>query len=86
MTRLREEYQTRHKGTLYEQLHPFLLDKKAGPSHAELGQQLNLTELAVSQEISRLRKRYRALFDQELAALVGPQEDLEAEKEFLLSA
>ena len=86
MTRLREEYHARGKGGLYDQLQPFLLEKRTGRSHAELGRQLNLTESTVSQEISRLRKRYRERFDAELEALVGSRQELDEEKAYLLSA
>ncbi|MBN2505509.1 MAG: sigma-70 family RNA polymerase sigma factor [Verrucomicrobia bacterium] len=86
MGRLREEWHARGHAARYEELHVFLLDKQAGPLHAELGRRLQMTEAAVSQEISRLRKRYRALFDDELARLVSRPEDLAAEKAFLLSA
>ena len=86
MTHLREDYQARGKGALYEQLRLCLVDKKTDLSHAELGRQLNLSEASVSQEISRLRRRYRELFDERLLALVGSRDELEEEKACLLAA
>lgn len=86
MTQLRDDYHARGKGALYDRLHPFLLEKQAGPSHAELGRELKVSEASVSQEISRLRRRYRELFDRGLAALVSRPGELEEEKAFLLAA
>ena len=86
MNRLEQEYASRGKASLFQQLHPWLLDKKGGMSHAEVGRQLGMSETAVSTEVSRLRKRYRALFDEELAKLVSQPEEMEAEKRFLLTA
>lgn len=84
--RLRTEYQTREKAALYERIYPFLLEKKTGTSHAVLGEALGMSGGSISQEISRLRQRFRELFDAEVEALVGSEDEVEAEKQYLLSA
>jgi RNA polymerase sigma factor (sigma-70 family) len=86
LAQLREDYEARGQSARFDALQGYLMEKKGGPSHAELGRQLDLSETAVSQEISRMRKRYRKLFDGELARLVGDPADLDTEKAFLLSA
>jgi len=86
MERLRQEYTVRGKARHFQHLQPWLLDKKGGMSHAELGSQLGLSETAVNSEVSRLRKRYRLVFDEELLNLVGSPEELSEEKRFLFAA
>ena len=86
MERLRQEYTARGKARHFQQLQPWLLDKKGGISHADLGSQLGLSETAVNSEVSRLRKRYRLVFDEELLNLVGGPQELVEEKRFLFAA
>ena len=83
--RLAEEYRARGKGRLFDAIRPFLLDKKDLP-HAEVGRLLGMSELAVNAEICRLRKRYRAVFDEKLGDLLGSGDELEAEKKLLFAA
>ena len=64
---------------LFQHLHSCLLDKKGDLSHAQVGRQLRMSEEAVSQAVSRLRERFRKVFDEELAKLVGSPTDTEAE-------
>jgi len=84
--RLEQEYRLQGKHELYTCLRPFLLEKKGGQSHAEIGLTLGMSEANVSQSISRLRERYRAIFDDELKKLAGMDGDLEEEKRLLFQA
>jgi RNA polymerase sigma factor (sigma-70 family) len=86
MTRLDNEYSVRGKSNLFEHLQPWLLDKKGGMPQAEIGRHLGMSEGAVNQEVSRLRSRYREVFDEELGKLVGSPADIEEEKRFLFAA
>jgi RNA polymerase sigma factor (sigma-70 family) len=86
MARLEQEYSTRGKARHFQHLQPWLLDKKGGMSHAELGSQLGLSEAAVNTEVSRLRKRYRLVFDEQLLNLVGGPEEVAEEKRLLFAA
>ena len=45
-----------------------------------------MSEVAVSTEVFRMRKRYREIFDRELEKLIGSKEELEAEKRFLFAS
>jgi RNA polymerase sigma factor (sigma-70 family) len=86
MALLEQEYSARRKSTLFQQFQPWLLDKKGDMPQAEIGRHLGMSEAAVSKEISRLRNRFRELFDEELGKLVDSRADIEAEKCFLFAA
>ena len=86
MGRLAQDYEGRGRERLFQCLHPLLLDKKGTQSQTEIGLVLGMKENAVNQEVSRLRKRYRAVFDEELEKLVGSRSDLEEEKRHLFAA
>lgn len=85
MSLLAVEYADRGKEGTFEALLPFLQSKKADRPRAEVARQLGLTENTLDQEISRLRKRYRALFQSELERTCGA-EDFEEEKRHLFAA
>jgi DNA-directed RNA polymerase specialized sigma24 family protein len=84
--RLEREHAAAGKTTLFQRLQPFLLNKKGILSHADLGASLKMSEANVSKAISRLRQRYRAVFDEELKKLVGLDGEIEEEKQFLFRA
>jgi RNA polymerase sigma factor (sigma-70 family) len=86
MERLEQEYRARGRAPLFAAIRSFLLDKKGDLPHAQVGLQLGMSETAISAEISRMRKRYRTVFDEELANLLGRPEELEAEKKFLFAS
>jgi RNA polymerase sigma factor (sigma-70 family) len=86
MERLEREYRARGKTGLFGEIRCFLLDKKGDLSHAQVGRQLGMSEVAINAEISRMRKRFRAVFDEELANLLERTDDLEVEKQFLFAA
>ena len=83
---LEHEYTARDRKEIFVELRPFLQEKKAGISHAELGRKLGMIENTVTSEISKLRKRFRTIFDQELEKLVSSREEVEEEKRFLFAA
>ncbi|HOC57991.1 MAG TPA: sigma-70 family RNA polymerase sigma factor [Verrucomicrobiota bacterium] len=86
MAHLEEDYAARGKSHLYQQLHPWLLDKKGSMPQAQVAQHLGMSEAAVNKEVSRLRARYRDLFDGELGKLVASPAEIEAEKRLLFAA
>ena len=83
---LQQEYQDGGKAHIFEGLRPLLLDKKGATSHAERGQPLGMSANAVTTEVSRMRKRYREIFDRELEKLLGGGDELEPEKRFLFAS
>jgi hypothetical protein len=85
MERLEQEYRLKGKTRLFDEIRSFLLDKKGELPHAQVGRQLGMSEVAVSAEISRMRKRFRSVFDEELASLLGGTDELEVEKQLLFA-
>lgn len=75
LARLEQEFREVGKGRSFDQLKGSLLAEELGPTYAELGKQLGLTEDAVKQAVHRMRRRYRELFREEIAhTVVGPDE------------
>jgi len=84
--RLAAEYRLNGKQDLYVALESCLTDRKADAKHDTLAQSLGMSTANVAQSISRLRYRYRSLFDEELTKLVGLDGNIAEEKEMLLNA
>ncbi|MEK7674977.1 MAG: sigma-70 family RNA polymerase sigma factor, partial [Verrucomicrobiota bacterium] len=70
-------------GQVFEQLHVFLLDKKAGTPYAEVARQLSVSADAVKKEVSRMRQRYRELFREEIAHTVATPGEVDEEINYL---
>ena len=76
LDRLADEYASSGRGPLFERLQGLLISGSRAASHAELAGQLGMTEAAVQQAASRLRRRYReALRDEIAATLDDPSEE-----------
>lgn len=88
MDRLEAEYRTKERAHIFEALHPHLVERMPGVSHADAGAALGMKEGAVKTEVSRMRARYRDYIDQEIAAtLTNPTlAEIESEKQTLLAA
>jgi RNA polymerase sigma-70 factor (ECF subfamily) len=86
MERLEQEYHTRGRARLFDEIRAFLLDKKGDLPHAQVAARLGMSETAINAEVSRMRKRFRAVFDRDLANLVERPDELEVEKQFLFAA
>jgi DNA-directed RNA polymerase specialized sigma24 family protein len=68
-------------------LKPFLLPTgEDPPPYAVLAQQLNSTEDAARAEVSRLRKRFRVIFKEEVARTLDGPEEVEEEIAYLTRA
>ena len=75
LARLEQEYRDSDKKELFDGLKSSLLAEDNGPSYAQLGAQLGLTESTVKQIVHRMRRRYRELFREEIAQTVaGPRQ------------
>ena len=83
LARLEGEYRARGRGQVFEQLHVFLLDKKAGTPYAEVARQLSVSADAVKKEVSRMRQRYRELFREEIAHTVATPGEVDEEINYL---
>jgi len=86
MARLREEYVTTGRATLFDYLRPCLARDESALSYAEIATQLNLTEAAVKMAVHRLRARYREVLRQQIADTVTSTEEVEEEIRHLFSA
>jgi DNA-directed RNA polymerase specialized sigma24 family protein len=70
----------------FEVLKGFLLDDKGAVSYEAAAGQLGLSVAAVTSAIHRMRGRFRAIFQEEIAHPVERAEDLEPEVRPLLAA
>jgi len=79
LARLEEEYRVAGRAALFEQLKQLLIEEPGKPSHAQIAQELSMTENAVNQALYRLRQRYRLLLREEVAQTVANPGDVEDE-------
>ena len=85
LIRLGEEYRTAGKVVLFERLKALLTDEPDRPSHAQIANELAMTENAVNQAFHRLRERYRHLLREEIAHTVMAPGDIEDELRHLVA-
>lgn len=85
LARLEQEFRDTGKGELFDGLKASLLAEDTGPSYAQLGKQLGLTEDAVKQAVHRMRRRYRELFREEIAQTVAGPREVEDELKHLFA-
>ena len=87
ITRLREEYLTMDKESLFEHGRGFLMAKADAVPHAQAARQLGMDEGALRVAVHRLRQRYRELLREEIAqTLANPglvEEELRSLQEAL---
>ena len=80
---LRQEYNNRGKGRVYEALKSALANE--AEDYSSLGRELSMTAGAVAVTVHRLRLRLRELVRAEVAQTVGSEADLEEEMSNLLA-
>jgi RNA polymerase sigma-70 factor (ECF subfamily) len=83
IARLRQEYQTSGKSDRFEAFRAFILPNGSPPSMAEVGNRLNMSEVAVRAELMRLRKHLLQNFRSEIAITVATPEEMEEEFQYL---
>jgi DNA-directed RNA polymerase specialized sigma24 family protein len=81
LDRLAADYDATGRGPLFEKLQGTLIGGSRTASHAEIAGQLGLSEAAVQQAASRLRKRYREAIREEIAATLDDPSDDAVESE-----
>jgi RNA polymerase sigma factor (sigma-70 family) len=86
MARLRAEFRNLHKEQLFDKLKACLTADPNSLSHAQLAQQVGLSEGAVKVTVHRLRRRYRDLLRDEIAQTVGNPAAVEEELRDLMDA
>jgi RNA polymerase sigma-70 factor (ECF subfamily) len=83
LERLRTEFSATGNQARFDQLQPCLLGDKAGQTYATLAAAWQTTEAAVKMTVSRMRRRYRELFLEEIAQTVSAPEEIQAEVRYL---
>jgi RNA polymerase sigma-70 factor (ECF subfamily) len=85
MTRLRDEFEAKGKGRLFDHLRGFLVGEK-GVGYHRAGRELGLSEGAVKVAVHRLRQRYRELLHEEIGRTVEGPDQVEEEVRELFAA
>jgi DNA-directed RNA polymerase specialized sigma24 family protein len=86
LAQLRDEYERSGRGAAFEALKVALTDSPRTVSHDELARRLGTTVGAVQVAVHRLRRRYRALVREGIAATVADAADVEDEIRYLFAA
>lgn len=84
LDRLQRDYEAVGRGALFQALHPRLSGNTGGPSHAEIGATLGMTEGAVAAALHRMRRRYGELLRAEVAETVADESEVDEELRYLL--
>jgi RNA polymerase sigma-70 factor (ECF subfamily) len=79
LDRLESEVNRDARGPLFERLKPALMGASDGPTYSEIGRALGMSEGAVRVAAHRLRKRYRALLQEEIARTLSDSEGCDEE-------
>jgi RNA polymerase sigma factor (sigma-70 family) len=85
LTALRRQQEKAGKLESFDRLKVFVWGKESGLSYAAMGEQLQMTENAVKQEVFRLRERLGELLRAEIAQTVATPAEIEEELRYLLS-
>jgi RNA polymerase sigma-70 factor (ECF subfamily) len=85
LRRLGTEMDEAGKGPLFEKLKVFLCGDSAVPAYTALVGSLRMSEDALKMTVSRLRKRYRELVEEEIAHTVNSPAEAEEELRYLLA-
>ena len=79
LARLRAEFNNPDRTALFEALQPFLAAKEGGDTYAAVAARLGRSEEAVKKTVQRMRRRYQALLDEEIAKTVSTAEEVAEE-------
>ena len=86
LARLRQEYDKSGKSALFDRLKGTLTGQEDRVPYQEVGAELGLSEGAVKVAVHRLRRRYRDLLLEEIAATLAEGESVDEELHHLFSA
>jgi RNA polymerase sigma-70 factor (ECF subfamily) len=79
LDRLEREVDSENKRPLFERLKPTLMGESDTATYAQLGTELGMTTGAVKVAVHRLRKRFRALLQDEIARTLADPGDFQEE-------
>lgn len=85
MKRLEDEFSEGEARERFEILANYLPGRRSSMTQAEAGKKLKLTENAVNQAVFMIRRKLRDLLHEEIAHICASPEDLESERNFVLS-
>lgn len=85
MARLREEYVQAGRTRFFELMQPHLSGAAGRPGYARLGEELAMSESAITAAMHRMRRRYGVLLREEIAATVATPEEVEDELRHLMN-
>ena len=86
MRRLREEHETAGRLAEYERLKPCLTAERGGIGYDEIAIDLHMEPASARSAVHRLRKRFREVFREEVAATVADPADVEDEMRAVVAA
>jgi RNA polymerase sigma-70 factor (ECF subfamily) len=86
LNRLRGEYETEGKASVFAALHPCLIGERTAQPYAQLAETLGSSEAAIKSAVHRLRQRYRQLLRDEVTGTVDSADDVEDELRHLFAA
>ena len=84
VSRLKDEYTQHRSPADFEKLKVFLLGQAEVP-YAQLARETGATEGGLKVAVHRLRKRYRSIFQSEIAQTLADPEEVNSEITFLIS-
>jgi RNA polymerase sigma factor (sigma-70 family) len=85
ISRLRAEFRDVGKEALFDHLKRYLTSDADGPPYAETAAATGMSEGAVKVAVHRLRRRYRAVLENDIAQTVASPEDVQDEIRYLIS-
>ena len=85
LDRLRAEWGSKDTARHFDELKPFLVDKQAAGSFADIAARAGMTEASLKWAVHKLRQRYRELVRDEIAQTVSTAEEIDDEIRHLFS-
>ena len=79
LNRVRKDYAQDGKGALFHTLEPCLIGSHEAQPYSALAAELGMTEGAVKMAVCRLRERYRACLNEEIAHTVASPVEVDEE-------
>jgi RNA polymerase sigma factor (sigma-70 family) len=85
LDRLHDEWEDKDATRHFDDLKPFLVDRKGAVSFAEAAARAGVTEASMKWAVHKLRKRYRELVREEIAHTVNDEDGIDDEIRYLFS-
>ena len=86
LDRLRDDYERRGDGELFDRLRGLLAGQEEGVPRAEIARGLGMTESALNVAVHRMRKRFRERLRREVGHTVADADEIRQEMQELFAA